>query len=224
MGSYHHNMLRVTGSIIVLGAIARAAPNPMLPKRAALDFFEAGQIVGDEEEMPELPEDVPIPNCTPSAALLKVGNWMYVPNNGQSNTADVWFTMITKRSQYFTAKAACNALDKNIQIASIMNSAENKALKNLHGGSSDKDDAKAWTGGYYQSANNQYYWYYGGKNVNEAMGYTSWNTGDGFPSYDPARYSRTDLRYSSNNWKDGTADDKFRPVVCQMRCKTNYWQ
>merc|ERR1712179_339417 len=130
-------MLRVTSSIILLGAVAtRAAPNPVnpiLPKTSALDFMRNPASVGDEEEMPEIPEDVPVPNCSPSAALLKIGQWRYVPNNGVSNTADVWFTVLPKMLTYQAGAAACQALDKNIQMASIMNSGENTAIKGMHG-------------------------------------------------------------------------------------------
>ena len=93
-------MLRVVGGIIVLGTVAHSAPNPILPKKAALGFFENGKYrapkeEGEEIDIPEeLPENIPVPNCSPSPKLLAVGNWMYVPNSGQSNTADVWFTVL----------------------------------------------------------------------------------------------------------------------------------
>merc|ERR1712179_268353 len=223
MGSITFIMLRVTSSIILLGAVAtRAAPNPILPKTSALDFMRNPASVGDEEEMPEIPEDVPVPNCSPSAALLKIGQWRYVPNNGVSNTADVWFTVLPKMLTYQAGAAACQALDKNIQMASIMNSGENTAIKGMHG-NGDKSTAKTWTCGYYDSASSKFYWSYGGKNTNEVMGYQSWNTGEGYPIYDPSARSRTDLRYTSNNWKDSVIDSAHEhPTLCQMRCKTNY--
>merc|ERR1712154_342438 len=156
-----HKVLRVVGGIILLGAVAHSAPNPILPKKSALGFFESGRDrsvkESEEHETPELPEDVPVPNCSPSAKLLAVGNWVYVPNSGQSNTADVWFTVLPPMVTYNVAKASCAALDPNMQLASIMNSGENKALKNLHGGG-DKSKAKTWTCGYYDQATSKYFW------------------------------------------------------------------
>merc|ERR1712110_178303 len=221
MGTSNNKMVRIVSSIIVRGAVARAAPNPIVPKKAALDFMKHNPTVGDEdEELPEIPEDVPVPNCSPSAALLKIGSWMYVPNQGKSNTADVWFTVLPPLVPYAAAKAGCAALDKNMQIASIMSSTEAKAIQNLHGGG-DKSKAKTWTGGYLDSATSTFKWLYGGKNTDETMVYQSWNTAEGYPSYDPASVSRTDLRYTSNNWKD-SQPDREHPTLCQMRCKTNY--
>merc|ERR1711997_99965 len=212
MGTSTNTMVRIVSSLIVLGAVARSAPNPIVPKKAALDFMKGASIVNDEEELPEIPEDVPVPNCSPSAALLKVGNWMYVPNQGKSNTADVWFTVLSPMVPYAAAKAGCAALDKNMQIASIMSSTENKAIQNLHGGGS-KEHAKTWTGGYLDASTSQFKWLYGGKNTNEVMTYTSWDTEQGYPSYDPSAVTRTDLRKTSNNWKDSEPEAE-RPTLC----------
>merc|ERR1712212_1421590 len=182
MGTSNNTMLRIVSSLIVLGAVARSAPNPIVPKKAALDFIKLPSSVLDEGEEFDLPEEVPVPNCSPSAALLKIGSWMYVPNSGKSNTADVWFTVVPAKVPYTAAKAGCAALDKNMQIASIMSSTEAKAIQNLHGGGS-KDKAKTWTGGYLDTSSNTFKWLYGGKNKDETMVYTSWNTAEGYPSY-----------------------------------------
>merc|ERR1712241_449027 len=217
MGS-SRNMLQLSSSIVLLGAVAHAAPNPILPPHQALDFFkERKHSLSEEHEGPEeLPEDIPVPNCSPSAALLKVGDWMYYPNEKASNTADVWFTILDASIyNWNTGKAACEKLDKNMQIASIMNDGENKAVAKLP----SKEDHKPWLGGYYDASAKNYYWLYGGKNVNEKMSYTKWYSG--YPSYDPSRAVKFDK--AKKAWRDSD-ETSSRPVICMMRCQTNYWQ
>ena len=154
-------MLRVTGSIILLGAIARAAPSPVLPKNAALNFFNQKNNrvgpVGDEEEGPDLPEEfeipeVPVPSCSPSAAQLAVGTWKYVPNSKSSATSDVWFTFMDHKVNWNLANAACEALGNNFYQASIITKEENAALKGIDGGSG----RKTWSGGFYDASTKQH--------------------------------------------------------------------
>merc|ERR1712130_780998 len=214
------NMLQLSSSLIVLGAVAHAAPSPLLPglpAQQALDFFSKnkGKVIRDEGEEIEIPEELPDvkPNCSPSAAQLKVGDWMYYPNGGNG---DVWYTLLDQSIyNWNSAKAACEKLDKNIKIASIMNDGENKAVSQLP----SKEDHKPWLGGYYDASASAYYWLYGGKNTNEKMSYTKWYSG--YPSYDPSRAVKMDT--AKKAWRDSD-ETSLRPVICMMRCQTNYWQ
>merc|ERR1711923_277559 len=135
MGSLTKIMLRITGTVVLLGAVAKSV---VIPPNAALDFLKNNrrnsvQVREEKEEKeehenkPEVPEEFEIPDlatCSPSPALLKSGSWRYVPNSGVSNTDDVWFTYIGSQLTWNAAKAACNALDKNIRLANVMNQQE----------------------------------------------------------------------------------------------------
>merc|ERR1712004_638389 len=160
-------------------------------------------------------------SCAPSSTLLSRYSWVYAANSDKSNTKDVWFTAIIQLDTFQTCVNACSAMDKNVQIASIMSKDEAKVIQGIHG-TGDKTTAKTWTGGYYGS-DGQYRWMYGGKNTDEVMTYQSWNSEEGYPSYDPDYRSRTDLRYTKNNWKDSDPS-REHPCLCMMRCGTNYWQ
>merc|ERR1719262_77178 len=119
----------------------RTTNDVVVTKRMAYAMLNGARFVGDEEELPEIPENINPPSCAPSNKILAALDWMYVPNSSKGK--DVWFGLVLNPERNWSGpQSSCEAIGSGIHIASVMNSNEDKVLAKW----SKNGKKKPWTG------------------------------------------------------------------------------